>query len=136
MANLENKKEEVKEDNKIVVSNDFITSLMTSNDYKKRMLYEQMELAGRVSKLGAWLDKFKRQELGYTPELNYETKYEQFIYMNLYLNSLTNQLKTLGVNLKDELDKYNNAIEENKENSWQNPLMYVIMIYIRGYFYD
>ena len=47
--------------------------------------------------------------------------YEQFIYMNLYLNSLTNQLKTLGVNLKDELDKYNKTnekpIEENKENS-------------------
>ena len=121
MADLKNKKKEVKEDNKIVVSNDFITSLMTSNDYKKRMLYEQMELAGRVSKLGAWLDKFKRQELGYTPELNYETKYEQFIYMNLYLNSLTNQLKTLGVNLKNELDKYNKAnekpIEKNKENS-------------------
>ena len=37
MADLENKKKEVKEDNKIVVSNDFITSLMTSNDYKKRM---------------------------------------------------------------------------------------------------
>lgn len=122
MADTENKKENKdKDDNKIVVSNDFIASLMTSKDYKQRMLYEQMELAGRISKLGAWLDKFKRQELGYTPELSYETKYEQFIYMNLYLNSLTSQLKSLGVNLKDELDKYNKAnekpTEENKENS-------------------
>lgn len=122
MADTENKKENKdKDDNKIVVSNDFIASLMTSKDYKQRMLYEQMELAGRISKLGAWLDKFKCQELGYTPELSYETKYEQFIYMNLYLKSLTSQLKSLGVNLKDELDKYNKAnekpTEENKENS-------------------
>ena len=75
--------------------------LMTSSDYKERLLAEYWQIKIRLEKLEAMLKKYKEGTLPFKPSCSYEQLLYQSMYMRGYLNILKERAKIEGIELDD-----------------------------------
>ena len=81
-----------------MVLNDTV-ELMNSSNYQDRFVAEYMQLWYRMEKLRAMLDKYRANELNFTPKCSYDLLHEQYVHMKGYLVSLTTRATVEGIEL-------------------------------------
>ena len=73
--------------------------LMTSSDYKNRLLAEYWQIKIRLEKLEAMLKKYKEGTLPFKPSCSYEQLLYQSMYMRGYLSILDERMLIEGVSV-------------------------------------
>ena len=73
--------------------------LMTSANYKDRFKAEYYQLKIRYEKLSTMLDKWDKDELGFTPTCDRQIYTTQITAMNMYLDVLEERAKIEGIEL-------------------------------------
>lgn len=76
---------------------DLIICLIQSDDYKKRLLGEYLEIKERIEKLNNFLTKYKLGVLEFTPTSSLNTFQRQERLMWAYLQVLELRLKDEGI---------------------------------------
>lgn len=78
------------------------SEMMNSNDFKERFKAEYYQLLIRKNGLGNMLEKYKNDELPFTPNCSYELLHTQYVYMCNYLEILVERAKIENIDLCEE----------------------------------
>ena len=73
--------------------------MMNSNDFKDRFRAEFYQLKIRRDGLQNMLVKYKNGELPFTPNCTYELLHKQLIFMDCYMNILSERAEIEGIEL-------------------------------------
>lgn len=73
--------------------------MMNSYDYKERFKAEYYQLLIRKNKLSDMLEKYKNNQLDFTPSCSYELLHKQLVFMECYINTLKERAKVENVDL-------------------------------------
>lgn len=73
--------------------------MMCSSDFKERFKAEFHQLKIRRDGLQSMLVKYKNDELSFTPKCSYELLHEQLIFMDCYMNVLSERAKVENIDL-------------------------------------
>ena len=73
--------------------------MMNSNDFKDRFRAEFYQLKIRRDGLQNMLVKYKNDDLPFIPNCSYELLHKQLIFMDLYMNILSERAEIEGIEL-------------------------------------
>ncbi|RHG11838.1 hypothetical protein DW639_02620 [Megamonas funiformis] len=74
-------------------------NLMTSKNYKERLLAEYFQADIRANKLHKVLEKYKQCSLDFKPNCSYELLNKRLIHLKEYLGTLKEEANILGIDL-------------------------------------
>lgn len=74
--------------------------MMNSNDFKERFRAEFHQLKIRRDGLQNMLVKYKNDELPFTPNCSYELLHKQLVFMDCYMNILSERARVENIDLE------------------------------------
>lgn len=74
-------------------------NLMTSKNYKERLLAEYFQADIRANKLHKVLEKYKQCSLDFKPNCSYELLNKRLIHLKEYSGTLKEEANILGIDL-------------------------------------
>jgi len=74
-------------------------NLMTSKNYKERLLAEYFQADIRANKLRKVLEKYKQCSLDFKPNCSYELLNKRLIHLKEYLGTLKEEANISGIDL-------------------------------------
>lgn len=92
--------------------------MMTSSDFKERFRAEYFQLKNRIEGLSNMLDKYRHNQLDFSPKCSVKLLDGQLNAMKSYMTHLTERAKIEGVDLQEPID--------NKQPETKNETIEVI----------